>query len=465
MDFLPVFLDVKGKRCLLVGGGDIASRKADLLQRAGAHLYVVATEFNTGLSELLSAGGHLQRRGVFTESDLDGVALAIAATNDEKLNQQVSILAKARNIPVNVVDQPALCSIIFPAVIDRNPVLVAVSSSGSSPVLTRRIKEQIERLLPGTTGELARVLGAIRPAVKSRLKNFQRRLRFWEKVLDSEIPELVYAGNTDSAEKKLAQLLSETETDAGSPVSGEVYLVGAGPGDPDLLTLRALRLMQQADVVLYDRLVSPEIMAKIRPDADKIHVGKQRSHHPVPQEQINDMLVRLAREGKRVLRLKGGDPFIFGRGGEELEKLMEQQIPFQVVPGITAASGCASYAGIPLTHRDHSQAVMFLTGHIVAGEGAPPWESLAGGRHTLVFYMGLLTLADICSQLVSHGMVADMPAALVQQGTTAQQKVIQGTLTSLPGLVASSDVHAPTLLIIGTVVALRDRLNWFTPAQ
>jgi len=458
MEYLPAFLDIKDKKCLIIGGGVTALRKANLLVRANAKLHVVSQQILPTLEEIIEQEPHEFRLGNFSPADLDGAVLVIAATDDDVLNRSVSELARAKNIPVNVVDQPALCSMIFPAVVDRSPLLVAVSSSGTSPVFIRKIKEQIETMLPQTSGELASLLGSFRARVKLQLVDFSSRLRFWETVLDSEVPELVYSGNSDKAEKQIERLLVDNQA---TNLSGEVYLVGAGPGDPDLLTLRALRFMQKADVVLYDRLVSDEILNKIRPDAKKIHVGKERHNHSVPQETINEMLVRLASQGNRVLRLKGGDPFIFGRGGEEMTSLLEHNIPFQVVPGITAASGCASYAGIPLTHRNYSQSVQFLTGHFKSEAEQPDWSSLAKGNQTLVFYMGLLNLATICSQLEVYGLVSDTPAALIQKGTTLAQKVVVGTLGSLPNKVARENIKAPTLIIVGEVVKLREKLDWF----
>jgi len=458
MEYLPVFLAVENKKCLIIGGGGTALRKAKLLARANANLLVVSQQILPELQRLLETGRHQFRLGDFLPADLDDAVLVIAATDDEALNRRVSELAGTKNIPVNVVDQPALCSMIFPAVVDRSPLIVAVSSSGNSPVLVRNIKEQLETMLPERSGQLATLLGRFRERVKKQLADFPSRLRFWEAVLDSEVPELVYSGNVNEAERQIeSQLAASVSTNFG----GEVYLVGAGPGDPELLTLRALRLMQKADVVLYDRLVSEEILQKIRPDAEKIHVGKERYNHPVPQETINEMLVRLATAGNRVLRLKGGDPFIFGRGGEEMTSLLDNNIPFQVVPGITAASGCASYAGIPLTHRDYSQSVQFLTGHFKDEDEQPDWSLLAKANHTLVFYMGLLNLATICKQLRDHGLPAATPAALIQKGSTKSQKVVIGTLSSLPGKVARANIKAPTLIIVGEVVKLRQKLNWF----
>lgn len=460
MDYLPVFLDVRDRKCLLVGGGEVALRKARLLVRAGARLSVVAESIDDALLSLLTEGGHSHRLGRFHATDLQGAVLVVAATDDNDANREISTLAQQQQLPVNAVDQPSLCTMIFPALVDRSPVVVAISSSGSSPVLARKIKEMIEIQLPGATGHLAELFAQYRSTVKERLAGFTARVRFWEQVLDSPIPELVYAGQLQQAEQRLNDLLDEAESKL---IEGEVYLVGAGPGDPDLLTLKALRLMLKADVVLYDRLVSEAILAKVRPDAERIHVGKERSTHLVPQDRINDMLVDLARQGKRVLRLKGGDPFIFGRGGEEMASLVEEGIPFQIVPGITAASGCASYAGIPLTHRDYAHSVVFLTGHFKSTQEEPDWKTLTGAQQTLVFYMGLLNLATICERLVEHGLPADKPAALVQQGTTPSHRVVDGTLATLPALVEAAKVRAPTLFIIGDVVRLRKRLDWYKP--
>lgn len=458
MDYLPVFLDIKGRTCLLVGGGEVALRKGTLLHRAGAVLRVVAPQVRDELRDLAeSSGGEIHQRP-FEASDLDDVSIAVAGTNDESVNEQVSRLARERAVPVNVVDRPELCTFIVPAIVDRSPVVIAISTGGSSPVLTRQLKEKLEIVIPAAYGRLASLLGGFRARVKQQIGDFGRRTRFWEKLLSGPLPEMVLSGKEEQAVEYIEHELQNADDIAAD---GEVYLVGAGPGDPDLLTLKALRLMYAADVVLYDRLVSPEILARVRPDAEKIHVGKRRSFHPVPQEEINTLLVRLAKQGKKVLRLKGGDPFIFGRGGEEIDSLAEQGIAFQVVPGITAASGCASYAGIPLTHRDHSQSVRFVTGHLKDDVVDLDWPALAREHQTLVIYMGLIGLENICQQLISHGMAADMPVAIVQQGTTANQKVLVGTLDNIHQRAVSEDIQPPTLIIIGHVVKLHRQLAWF----
>ena len=458
MDLLPIFLNIKNKKCVVVGGGEVAFRKATLLLRAGADLNIVAPVLSDELRKLCVDTDCAITAREFEEADINNAVLVVAATDDLKTNERVSVIASTLNIPVNVVDQPHLCSFIMPSIVDRSPIVVAISSGGSSPILTRKLKELNEAMIPGRIDKLAELLGSFRGRVKSEINDFSARIRFWENVLDSEIPELVYNGQDDEARSALDNWLTNPQNDR---VGGEVYLVGAGPGDPDLLTLRALRLMHKADVVLYDRLVSPEVLLKLRPDAQKIYVGKRSADHAVPQETINEMLVRLAKEGNRVLRLKGGDPFIFGRGGEELESLAAAGIPFQVVPGITAASGCASYAGIPLTHRDYSQSVRFLTGHTKDGRVPLEWDLLVKEQQTLVFYMGLAGLPDICDQLLKHGMSSSTPVAVIQQGTTQTQKVVVGNLNKIADLAVEKEIQAPTIIIIGEVVKLQESLSWF----
>ncbi|MDM3887072.1 siroheme synthase CysG [Pseudomonas sp. BCRC 81390] len=461
MDYLPLFHKLQGGRVLVVGGGEIALRKARLLADAGAALRVVAPEVDGQLAALArEGGGEVLVRG-YQAADLVGCRLVIAATDDTGLNAQVSADAQALSLPVNVVDAPALCTVIFPAIVDRSPLVIAVSSGGDAPVLARLIRAKLEAWIPSAYGELAGLAARFRHKVKSLYPDVNQRRGFWETVFQGPIAERQLAGQGAEAERLLQAMVD------GAPVQqgGEVYLVGAGPGDPDLLTFRALRLMQQADVVLYDRLVAPAIIDMCRRDAERIYVGKRRADHAVPQDQINRLLVDLAQQGKRVLRLKGGDPFIFGRGGEEIEELAGQGIPFQVVPGITAASGCSAYGGIPLTHRDYAQSVRFVTGHLKDGTSNLPWDDLVAPAQTLVFYMGLVGLPTICAELIRHGRAATTPAALVQQGTTRNQRVFTGTLADLPELVARHEVHAPTLVIVGEVVQLRDKLAWFEGSQ
>ena len=454
MDYLPIFMRITGQKVLVVGGGQIALRKVTLLMRAGATIRLLAIECEPTLEKLLSGNNdHVIIHRAFEPNDLEDVRLAIAATNDEAANKSVFNEARGRNLPVNVVDNPEYCDFIFPSIVDRSPVVVAVSSSGKSPMLARLLRARLETFIPSGYGKLASLLGEYREKVKGLIPD----MSFWEKTLDGPIAGQLLAGKDNNARELMESALENVGKESAT---GEVYLVGAGPGDPDLLTFRALRLMQQADVVLYDRLVAVEILHMCRQDAEKIHVGKQRNQHTMAQEDISRMLVELAQEGKRVLRLKGGDPFIFGRGGEEIAELAEAKIPFQVVPGITAASGCASYAGIPLTHRDYSQSVRFVTGHLKNNTCDLDWESLVQGEQTLVFYMGLVGLPVICQELIKHGMSSEKPIALIQQGTTPNQKVYTGTLTTMPDIITSNEVQAPTLIIVGDVVSLRKKLAW-----
>lgn len=456
MDFLPVFHNIKGKRCLVVGGGEVAKRKAGVFLEAGASVRVVAPEIDAELAKQVGVEAVLAR---FSPSHIEGMTLIIAATNDREVNKQISELAQARNIPVNVVDDPELCSFIMPAILDRSPLMVAFSSGGASPVLTRMMRGKLESVIPHNYSRLAAFAERFRELVKSKVTNPAKRRIFWENALDGVVAEKVLTGDESTAEAMLQQMLANED----NIVRGEVYLVGAGPGDPDLLTFRALRLMQKADVVVYDNLVSKPIVDMTRRDAERIFVGKKRAEHTLRQEEINELLVYLAKQGKRVLRLKGGDPFIFGRGGEEIETLAAQGIPFQVVPGITAASGVASYAGIPLTHRDHAQACVFVTGHLKDDTMNLDWELLARPRQTVVVYMGLLGLEMLCRNLITHGMPESTPIAIVQQGTTQNQRVFTGTLATLPSIAEREKPQAPTLIIVGGVVALREKLAWFHP--
>lgn len=461
MDFLPVFINIKGRNCLVIGGGEVAARKVSLLQRAEGHVNVVAPELCATLQAMHDASEIEYRPGQFDPSDLERCELVIAATDDIAVNQAVHDEASRRKIPVNVVDHPELCSFVFPSIVDRSPVIVAVSTGGASPVLARLLRARLETFIPAGYGRLAKLVAGFRGEVKKRLPKTSMRRHFWERILQGPVAEMILSGRETQAREAIQQAL---EADDRQIISiGEVYLVGAGPGDPDLLTFRALRLMQQADVVLYDRLVTPGILDLVRREAERIYVGKKRAYHTVRQEEINRTLVRLAKDGKRVLRLKGGDPFIFGRGGEEIATLAEQKIPFQIVPGITAASGCASYAGIPLTHRDYAQSVLFVTGHSREGIPALDWVKLVQPQQTIVVYMGTLGLEHICRELITHGMPSTIPAALVEQGTMPAQRVIVGTVETLPVMVHKMEVHAPTLVIVGEVVRLQESLSWFTP--
>ena len=460
MELLPIFLDVKEKPVLVVGGGYTALRKVASLHRASASVRVVSPQLCEQLRELATAGviHHSARR--FGDEDLRGACLVVAATDDREVNRYVSQLAKEQGIPVNVVDQPLECSFIMPSIIDRSPVVVAVSTSGASPVLARLLRTRLESMIPAGYGRLGKLCGHYRDAVKARFADQRDRRRFWDRVLQGAVAERVFSGHMEEADAAMARELAATEPSGGM---GEVYLVGAGPGDPDLLTFRALRLMQQADVVVYDRLVAEPILEMTRRDARRIYVGKQRNHHAMRQEEINRLLADLAKDGHRVLRLKGGDPFIFGRGGEEIDTLAAEGVPFQVVPGITAAAGCASYTGIPLTHRDYAQSVTFVTGHLKDGTMNLNWPALAQPNQTVVFYMGLAGLPIIVDRLIAHGVSHTMPVALIQQGTTHRQRVYSGTLSTILDLVEADPPEPPTLIIVGEVVKLREKLSWFRP--
>ena len=445
----------------MVGAGGIAVRKVELLLKADARVLVVAKEVGASMSALQQEHEFECLNRGFENSDLEDIELVIAATNDRDLNSRISNLARERHIPVNVVDNPDLCSFIMPSIVDRNPVQIAVSTGGASPVLARMLRSHLESTIPSSYGELAILCDGYRDKVKQAFPKVEERRIFWESVLDGPVAEQVFSGRGEDARNLLAQLIDSAASDP--EYKGEVYLVGAGPGDPDLLTFKALRLMQKCDVVVYDRLVSEPILDMVRRDAEKIYAGKSRAQHSISQENINQLLVRLAQEGKRVLRLKGGDPFVFGRGGEEIGELIENNIDFQVVPGITAASGCTTYAGIPLTHRDHSQACIFVTGHKKEGNVDLNWEMLSHANQTVVFYMGLDNVKRICDSLKAHGRDDSTPAALIEKGTTSVQRVFIGDLNSLPDLVDSNNVRAPTLIVVGEVVELHKKLHWYKP--
>jgi uroporphyrin-III C-methyltransferase / precorrin-2 dehydrogenase / sirohydrochlorin ferrochelatase len=460
MDFLPIFQDVRDKPCLVVGGGATAARKVSSLLRAGAAVGIVAPALVDSLAHKAEAGEihHIARR--FEPNDIIGNRLVIAATDDRTVNRRVAELAGEHDIPVNVVDDPDACTFLLPSIVDRSPVVVAISTGKASPVLARLLRTRLESIIPAGYGRLAELCARYRDRVKERFSELPDRRRFWDRVLEGAVAERIFAGQFAEAQAVIERELAD---DALESDMGEVYLVGAGPGDPDLLTFRALRLMQQADVVVYDRLVAEPILEMTRRDARRIYVGKQRNHHAMRQEEINRLLADLAKDGHRVLRLKGGDPFIFGRGGEEIDTLAAEGVPFQVVPGITAASGCASYTGIPLTHRDHAQSVTFVTGHLKDGSMNLNWPALAQPSQTVVFYMGLAGLPIIVEQLIAHGVSPAMPVALIQQGTTHLQRVYSGTLANILELVEADPPEPPTLIIVGEVVKLREKLSWFNP--
>ncbi len=470
MQALPIFFNINNRHCVVIGGGDVAMRKVSMLLKASAAITLYSPEICHELQDLVDAQKINYVAEKFEQNQLLGACMVIAATDDEVVNTAVSLAAKAQNIPVNVVDAPDLCTFTMGSIIDRSPVVIAISSEGNAPVLARYIRAKIETMLPATYGRIADIAGEFRDQVKAKFGTTQARRIFWEGVLQGSFVERVLSGQEQAAREQLAGLIHDADANKNQ---GEVFLVGGGPGDPDLLTFRALRLMQQCDVCVYDKLVSPEVMELVRRDAELIFVGKSRDQHTMSQEDINELLAKLALEGKRVLRLKGGDPFIFGRGGEEIETLMAHGVPFQVVPGITAANGVSSYAGIPLTHRDYAQACLFITGHLKANDnlltGAKEltldldWVAMSRPRQTVVIYMGLVGLKEICEKLIEHGVSPTMPVAVVQQGTTQRQKVVTATLADLHEKVAAAGLKPPCLTIIGEVVKLRETLNWFKP--
>ena len=457
--YFAAFLDLRGKPGVVVGGGGVAALKAEALLRSGVRVTVIAPRLGERLAELVTLGAlrHEDRR--FQPGDLVGAEIAMAATDDAAVNAAVATAARALKIPVNVADDAASSTFIMPSVIDRPPLQIAISSAGTSPVLARKLRTTIESVVPFAFGRLAALAGRFRAASKRRFPDPEARRRFWEEVMDGPVADMMLSGNEQSAVAALEKRLSDKTPSPG----GFVSLVGAGPGDPELLTLRALRVMQRANVVLYDHLVAPALVDLARRDAERIYVGKEKDNHALPQEEINALMVRLAREGKRVVRLKGGDPFIFGRGGEEIDSLAAQGIAFEVVPAVTAAAGAASYAGIPLTHRDHAQACIFVTGHLKGGAAQLDWASLVRPRQTLVVYMGVGALASICAGLVEHGLAPSTPAALVEKATLPEQRVIEGDLALLPSMASAQGARPPALLIVGEVVRLRSRLAWFQP--
>jgi uroporphyrin-III C-methyltransferase/precorrin-2 dehydrogenase/sirohydrochlorin ferrochelatase len=446
MDYLPIFIAIKDQPAVVVGGGQVAHRKVEWLLAAQARVTVVAPRLDAELAELVGRGAVTHIAACFAPEQLRHASLAIAATDSPEVNAAVARVARMTRVPVNVVDSPELSSFIFPAIIDRSPVIVAVGSGGRAPLLVRRVRAQIEALLPAKLGALARFMGERRAAVKQALTPGVRR-GFWERIIGGAVGSQVLAGEEARAHEAFAEELSVS---AAPAPRGEVYLIGAGPGDPDLLTLRAVQLLQQADVVLYDRLVSDAVLARARRDAQRIFVGKEAGDPQTAQARIHELLIHYARAGLRVARLKGGDPFIFGRGGEEIEALAAAGIGYVIVPGITAALGAAAAAGIPLTHRKLAHSVTFAAGHALDDE-ALDWDSLARPNHTVVFYMGVTHLSRIIARLRTSGASADHPAAIIERATLPEQRVLSGTLASLESLAADAAIAAPALLIVGEV--------------
>lgn len=466
MDYLPLFLDVRDRLVVVVGGGVVAHRKCEHLLKAHAKVRVVAPELCADLDVYRTLGRIEHRPVPFSAPQLDGALLVVAATDDETVNDAVARAARERGVQVNVVDDAARSSFIFPAIVDRSPVIVAVGTAGSSPTLARRVRTQIEALLPERLGQLALYAGRWRHAVKSALPDLPARLRFWDGFFNGPVAASLLAGNEAGADAAMQGAVDQARAAAGGQ-AGEVYLIGVGPGDPDLLTLRAQQLLQQADVLLYDRLVPEVILGRARRDAEKINVGKSPGKHEHTQDYINQLLVEHARAGRRVARVKGGDPFIFGRGGEEMQVLRAAGIPVVVVPGITAGLGAAASAGIPLTHRGLSQAVTFVTA-TGAGAGALDWRALAQEKHTVVFYMGAAQIGHIVAKLLEHGLPAKQPVALLERATWPDERVLQSTLEQLPAVAAAAQLKSPTLLVVGEVAALaqvKDMTSLSVPAR
>lgn len=471
MNTFPLFFKFTDQPILIVGGGEVAQRKADLLSRAGAHITIVAPQISHEIRELLGDDKHSLITAEYDKQYLAGKRIVIAGTDDEALNHQVHADCQALNIPVNVVDTPPLCDFIFPAIVDRSPIVIGISSNGKAPVLARLTRARLETLIPQGYGKLAKLAGDMRDEVKSKIPTLTGRRQFWEKAFEGKVSELMFAGRSVEAEQALKQQLEQTHQQLSNKYSddeqtnakpvGEVYIVGAGPGDPELLTFKALRLIQQADIVYYDALVSDEVLDLCRRDADKVFVGKKRSNHAVAQQNINQMMIDAANTGKRVVRLKGGDPFVFGRGGEEIQAMRAANIPYQVVPGITAANAAACYTGIPLTHRDHAQSVRFVTGFLKSGEPNQGFDSLTNPKETIVFYMGLHSIERLTTGLMDAGRDKDTPIAIVSHASLPTQQVMTGTLEDIVAKHEANPLPTPALLIVGEVAKLHDELAWY----
>ncbi|MFQ3211687.1 siroheme synthase CysG [Candidatus Njordibacter sp. Uisw_039] len=467
MTFFPLFHNTQQLKALLIGGGTIAKRRAKSLIEAGVVCDLMATAVSEDLTRLVESTGGLVTIDAYSSDEVMlGYSLILALTDDRAINQQIATDAKGMGLLVNVADFPDDGNVIFGAIIDRAPLTIAINNGGASPVLSSILRQQLEQFVPKAYGQLASLVGAYRSQLKDALPSTAERSIFWHRVLQGPVAEAVFSGKHSEAESLLKNHLKEVDSGLDKVMSnGEVFLIGAGPGDPDLLTLRAFRLLQKANVVLYDALVSDGVMALVPESVERVYVGKRRANHTVPQTGINQLLVDYAKQGKRVARLKGGDPFIFGRGGEEIETLAEQHVPFQVVPGITAASGCSAYSGIPLTHRDYAQSVRFVTGQLRDGSVDLPWPELVVEGQTLVFYMGLKGLPVICEKLINNGMDKNMPVALIEKGTTQDQRVLVSDLASLPAMIKTEQVMSPSLFVVGRVVSLHDKLAWFTSSR
>ena len=456
MNWLPLLHRSSDVKFIIFGGGQVAQRKVQTLIKFTQAVTVVSPELDSRLQALADKNLIQHIKSLAKQEHVLAGSRIVAATDNGDANQQIATWAKALSCPVSIADDPEHSDFIFPAIIDRSPVMIAISSASESPALTRYLRNQLDAALSSRIPQLAHFTSKLRRSIRNRVDDSNKRQQLWRKLMSSAMPNLVLAGKEDQAQVVCDDVI------AGNKHHGEVFLVGAGPGDPELLTLKAVRLIQQADVVFYDRLVSPAILEYCNNKAEMHYVGKAKSNHAVPQDAINQLLADHAKLGKTVLRLKGGDPFIFGRGGEEIELLAEQQVPFQVVPGITAASGCSSYAGIPLTHRDYAQSVRFVTGHLKDGSANLPWHELIHPQQTLVIYMGLTGISYISQELMAHGMSGDTPIALIEKGTLPEQKVYTSTLAEISEVIANNSISAPTLTIVGDVVRLHKKLNWYS---
>ena len=454
MNYFPAFFDLKDRPALIVGGGEAAARRLRLLQKAGARVTIVAPRVGEEIAAAIGEGRIAAVRRGFVSGDINGQTIVFAATGLPAVDERVAEAARTAGVPVNVADHAGLSSFIVPAIVERDPVVIGISTGGAAPVLASRLREAIERLLPARLGRLAKFADSFRAAVKATVPNAAARLRFWDRFFDGPVADQVLIGNECGAREKMLTLVNGRA--AGAPARGGVAIVGAGPGDPDLLTLRALRLIQRADVVIYDKLVGPGVLDLARRDAERIYVGKSKGDHSKSRDEINALIAGQAQAGRRVVRLKGGDPFIFGRGGEELEYLRQRGIPVEVVPGITAALGCAAATGIPLTHRDHAQAVTFATGQGKDGEPELDWATLARLKQTLVIYMGVGAAGRIAARLIDHGLDPATPVAVIENGTLPSQKALYGRLSGLGWLVRQSDIAGPALIVIGSVTALAE---------
>jgi uroporphyrin-III C-methyltransferase/precorrin-2 dehydrogenase/sirohydrochlorin ferrochelatase len=452
MDYFPLFARIENTHCLVVGGGNVAARKIRALVNADARVTICAPQISEELQQLALDNQDKLRINdrKFTAADVDGAVFVVAATDNEEVNKQVAAAAKSAGILCNVVDNRELSTAILPAVVDRSPLIVAVSSSGEAPVLATRVRQQIEKDLAPRAGELALFMGRWRDKVKELITAPDARRHFWQKLLDSPVAQLILDNRSEEAESGFRDLLDATQSAADN--NGMGFIVGAGPGDPELLTLKALRILGSADVILYDRLVNKDILGYARKDAEFIYVGKQAGKPSTDQQDINALLTERVSRGQQVCRLKGGDPFVFGRGGEELEALLEAGLPWQVVPGITAAAGCAAAAGIPLTHRDTARSLTYTTAHH-QDDSEPDWSSLAGKKQTAVFYMPVSKLDQICSSLVAAGRSSNCPAVIIENGSTPQQRSLRGTLADLAERARNESLCSPALLIVGEVAA------------